>query len=83
MRKHATLCLIMMEVVRNLGILFGLQCHYILESVTFNHSYILDMQEHCNMLKEKNQEKHNRIFKDCEENGSEKDYILKKSPSAA
>ena len=30
------------------------------------------------MLKEKNQEKHDRRFKGCEENGSEKNYILKK-----
>ena len=35
------------------------------------------------MLKEKNQEKHDQRFKGCEENGSEKNYILKKSPSVA
>ncbi|XP_057460764.1 LOW QUALITY PROTEIN: histone-lysine N-methyltransferase EZA1 [Actinidia eriantha] len=42
-----------------------------------------EIQERCNMLKEKNQEKHNRRFKGCEENGSEKNYILEKSLSAA
>ncbi|KAF5931444.1 hypothetical protein HYC85_032317 [Camellia sinensis] len=42
-----------------------------------------EIQERCNMLKEKNQVKHEQNFKGCKATGSEKNNLLEKSLSAA
>ncbi|KAI7984406.1 Histone-lysine N-methyltransferase EZA1 [Camellia lanceoleosa] len=42
-----------------------------------------EIQERCNMLKEKNQVKHEQNFKGCKASGSEKNNLLEKSLSAA
>ncbi|XP_028117807.1 histone-lysine N-methyltransferase EZA1 isoform X1 [Camellia sinensis] len=42
-----------------------------------------EIQERCNMLKEKNQVKHEQNFRGCKATGSEKNNLLEKSLSAA